>query len=859
MYLFKSFLVSVILLLVCVVAFPQKKSKKKDEPAPPKEEVKETRDKDATKSIDEVVKKCKKYDGLFTIYQDSTNGKIYILVNKNQLDKEYIQFTQVMDGPVDFYAMRGAYRPSKVFKISRYFDKIEFRLENTSYYFDPNNPISKAKDANINQPLIFSEKIVGTSSNKDQYLIEGEKLFVSESFVQVKPSPSPDDKPGQRFKLGSLTKDKSKVLGIKNYPQNTDVQVELVFEDPYPMNSGGIDVTDARSVNIKLHNSLIAMPENDYEVRYDDPRVGYFIDQITDLTSAKAAPYRDVIHRWHLKKKDPSAAVSEPVEPIVWWIENTTPKELRSYIRDGVLEWNRAFEKAGFKNAVVVKEQPDDADWDAGDIRYNVLRWTSSPRPPFGGYGPSFVNPRTGQILGADVMLEYVFVTRRMKYDEIYNTQALESEFESSADPHLCSVSLHLQHSILFGITAMEALELDKVEESKLIQQSVYYLVLHEVGHTLGLNHNMKSSNLHDPVAIQDVKLANEEGLTGSVMEYPAINFSPDPNKQGNYYTTIPGPYDDWAIQFGYAEFNKGEEEQKLKEILSRSTDPKLAFGNDADDMRSPGRGIDPKVMINDLTSDPVAYAEGRLKLVNSLYPKIKSKLSQPGETYQRLSMTYLILINECETSLDIISRQIGGVYVDRAVAGQQGAEKPFQPVGYQKQKDAMKKIAQYGFSPSALKAPTDLYNMLQMQRRGFNHYSSTEDPKIHNRILMIHKDLLNQLLHQNTLQRMIDSELYGNQYKLSEFMIDLTNSIFKDDLGKSVNSMRQNLQTEYVLYLSRIMVKSSTYQHVAQAMAFSELNRIKRMTQNVASPDASTKAHREYVDYLINEATVVK
>ncbi|HEX5168231.1 MAG TPA: zinc-dependent metalloprotease [Cyclobacteriaceae bacterium] len=851
-------IVCLILLTSSLHSFPQskKKSKSQDEVVPKKEEKKD----EPIKTLDDVVKKCKKFDGLFTVYQDSINGKIYLLVGANQLGKEFIHFSQVMDGPVDV-AMRGAYRSSKIFKISRFFDKIEFRLENTSYYFDSSNPISKAKEANINAPLIFSEKIVAVNKSKDQFLIDGEKLFVAESFEQVKPSPRPDDKPGQRFKLGNLTRDKSKIIGVKNYPKNTDVQVELVFDDPYPMNYGSIDITDPRSVNIRIYNSLIEVPENDYQPRFDDPRVGYFIDQITDLTSEKAAPYRDVIHRWHLKKKDPTAALSEPVEPIVWWIENTTPTELRPYIRDGVLQWNLAFEKAGFKNAIVVKEQPDTATWDAGDLRYNVLRWTSSPRPPFGGYGPSFVNPRTGQILGADVMLEYIFILNRIRADKLYNPSAEEDFNDLADDPFHCSLSLYLQQSLIFARTVIKALDLNEEQESKLIQQSIYYLVLHEVGHTLGLNHNMKSSTMLDPVSLQDEKIGLEKGLTGSVMEYPAINFSPDPQKQGLYYTTRPGPYDDWAIEFGYSMSGKNEAEQaqRLKELLNRSEEKILAFGNDADDMRSPGHGIDPNVMINDLSSDPVAYAVDRLKLINGIYPKLKTKFATPGDSYQALSYAYFTLINESETSLNVISRQIGGVYVDRGTVSQTGAGKPFQPVSYQKQKDAMQKLNQYGFSPAAFKAPNELYNMLQLQRRGFNHFSYTEDPKIHQRLLRIHQDLLNQLLHVNTLQRIIDSELYGNQYKLSEFMTDLTDAIFKDDLGKSVNSMRQNLQTEYIMYLTRIMSKNSAYQHVAKAEAFSELNRVKRMMTNAPSPDAATRAHREYLRYLIDEAVLVK
>ena len=150
------------------------------------------------------------------------------------------------------------------------------------------------------------------------------------------------------------------------------------------------------------------MPQNQYQPRFEDVRVGDFTTQVSDMTTPDdVTPYRDLIHRWNLVKKNPDQGISEPTEPIVWWIENTTPLEFRDAIKEGVLAWNRAFAHAGFHNAVQVKIQPDDAAWDAGDIRYNVLRWTSSPNPPFGGYGPSFVNPKTGQILGADIMLEY--------------------------------------------------------------------------------------------------------------------------------------------------------------------------------------------------------------------------------------------------------------------------------------------------------------------------------------------------------------------------------------------------------------------------------------------------------------------
>ena len=214
------------------------------------------------------------------------------------------------------------------------------------------------------------------------------------------------------------------------------------------------------------------MPDNDFSPRFDDPRVGYFTEQVTDLTSISVTPYRDLINRWYLVKQNPDAAMSDPVEPITFWIENTTPMELRETIRDAALAWNHAFEAAGFSNAIRVEVQPDDAEWDAGDIRYNVLRWTSSPNPPFGGYGPSFVNPRTGQIIGADIMLEFVFVTNRLFQDRVFETAALGLPDSTGSflghlggeDPHLCTLSHHLHTNTLAGLHSLRAMGADDYE-----------------------------------------------------------------------------------------------------------------------------------------------------------------------------------------------------------------------------------------------------------------------------------------------------------------------------------------------------------------------------------------------------------
>lgn len=849
----KLYLPILMLLVASIIGVPQhgvaQKKKSKDAPATPAPAP--AKESDKSKSIADLTKGSRSIPGLFQMYQDTVSGAVRMVVSESQLNKEFILFSHVMNGVVDAGAFKGAYRGSTIFTIRKYFDRIEFIEENTNMYFDPANPLSRAAGANVSRSVMLSEKIEAQDKGDKKYLIKCDALFLKETLGQIKPPRFPNAPPNA-FTLGNLDKDKTKIVSIKNYPENSDVLIEYVYSQDAPLNGGSGGVTDARNVSIQVQNSFIRMPENDFQPRMDDPRVGFFTTQTNNMTTPSAIPYRDFINRWHLKKKDPNAAVSEPVEPIVWWIENTTPLEFRETIREAVLRWNISFEKAGFKNAVVVNVQPDDADWDAGDIRYNVLRWTSSPNPPFGGYGPSFVNPRTGQILGADVMLEYVFFTNTVAAKKLYDFTSfgIESEVDPNVDPSkLCSFGHLMQENNLFGQAVLLADGAGDEEVDGLKKEAMMYLIMHEVGHTLGLNHNMKSSQLLSPAQLYDKDFIKGKALAGSVMDYPALNVTPDRSKQGQYHSVTVGPYDDWAIQFGYKNFSS---QSQMDELLAQSTRPELTFGNDADDMRSPGKAIDPRVNTGDMSNDQITYSIDRMNLVRDMMGKIKSKYTKTGQSYQELRQSYLALSGQYSGAATTISRFIGGVYVDRAMAGQPGATKPFTPVAYADQKRAMTALNKYVFAPDAFKAPNDLYNYLAMQRRGFNFFAAPEDPKMHAQVLAAQRNVLNHILHQNTMQRIVDSQLYGNTYSLSEFMTDLNNGIFAADLGGSVNSFRQNLQVEYVNMLIGISA-SKNHMHTAKSMAIYLLKDTRGKLGSAG--DLSTRAHREHLRTLITNA----
>ena len=858
-------------------AFAQKK-KKKELAA---DSLKKAMAKPAKSTINDKIKSSKKIDGLFSMYRDTVTGSLQMYIKKDQLGKNYIYQSFSMGGPTTLFLNQNMIRTTWLFYIQKSDDKIELLQKNTNFYYDKANPVSKSADVDVSDAVFYSDKVAAQDSLG--YLIAVDGLFLGDKLDPVKPVFPPTLPPGAVFNLGNLNTSKSKYQKIRSFPGNTDVVVELAYDNPVPLNGGGKDITDARYVRVKMQHSFLEVPKNDFRARRDDPRVGYFGSEVDNLTSLSPAPYKDFISRWNLKKKDPSAALSEPVEPIVFWIENTTPLEYRPIIKEAGEKWNEAFEKAGFKNAVVMKEMPDTASWDPADIAYNVIRWVSSAYPSYGAIGPSFYNPLTGQILGADITVEWRSGAGTIITDDLYNggNSALKLPWENPIEAaslksgqghsfdknHMASCTLAQELSMQYqtGLTAIEALDADVPEAKRaetvreMHKQFLYYLIMHEMGHTLGLNHNMKASQMLTPAQMNDVALTRKIGLQGSVMDYPAINVSSDRSKQGDYYTTKAGPYDLWAIEYGYTPFSESEEEAGLNKILSRSTDPQLAFGNDADDMRSPGGGIDPRVNVNDQTNDMVAYGEDRFKLINTMMPKLKSRFSRTGQSYQELRLRYQQLNGQRASIAAAISRFVGGVYVDRSFVGQKTTVAPFTPVPVAYQKKAMALLGKYVFAPNAFDADIPLFPYLQIQRRGFGFFGSNEDFKPQNTFMSIQLSTLAQILHPNTLTRINNSGLYGNTYSVASVMNDLANDIFAADLKSNVNLFRQNLQTEFIKASASIVSSPGGYDNASKAAALSTLKKVKTQLGGAVSTNEQTKAHRTNLTFLIDKALAVK
>lgn len=802
------------------------------------------------------------YEGFVDIFRDKDDGTGLVILEESDLNKPFLYIASTVDGVVAAGAFRGQYRQARLIEFRRYFNRIDVVAKSNSFYFDPQNAISRAATANTSESVLVSLEI--SKEEEGKIAISLQDLVKNESLHRIAPMPPSDPKQAEdMFSLGSFSAEKSRITNITNFPQNTHIVVDYVFENGTPKNWGGAEIADQRYTTLSVQHAFVKVQDNDFTPRRDDPRVGYFGQQVDDLTSYETTNYRDVINKWNLVKKNPDAAVSDPVSPILWWIENTTPVEWRETIKNATLAWNTSFEKAGFSNAVQVKVQPDDATWSADDVRYNVLRWTSSPNPPFGGYGPSVAHPVTGEIIAADIMLEYSFLqgrwlAKKMLTDGFSSlAQALPANGNHAHSMNYCSLGHELTMGKQFAQYAGMANGMGDIEKDRLLRQSMHYLILHEVGHTLGLNHNMMATQMHGPKEAHDINIT-QGILAGSVMDYPSVNYAPVGMEQGDFYSEKPGPYDDWVIEYGYstALSDADAEQARLTKILNRSTEPHLAFGNDADDMRAPGRHVDPRINIFDMSSDAVEYAADRFELVNHSAAKLKDKLLVDGRSHNDLVVGVNILFREFGSQASVISRYVGGVYLNRAMVGQEGYTQPLTPVPADYQKKAMNTLNKYFFAPDAISSLEPLYAYLQRQRRGFSGWARDESPRIHAMLLATQKRVLDHLMHPNVTMRITDTALFGNEYTLDKMMQDLTNGMFNADIKGSVNTYRQQLQVEYVerLIAASGLESSSSYDTITQATATSELKRIAKMVDNSRGDNAS-KIHKGYLEGRIGRA----
>ena len=739
-------------------------------------------------------------DGFLKIYTDEDHINYYLKLDNNDLDKQFLYFAYIMNAPQESTLTGGLPSDGKVLEFRRFQkDSISLYQINTSYINGDDNNIGRSTITNITEAFI--EKFKPIARSKDSVLISINKFLMSEKIEAISYVPS-EYQEYISVDYGRPDPSKTFINNILNNKTNTAVEVTFGYVNKTP-NSEAYSVsavTDPRYLSITGRHIFIKMPDDKFEPRVNDHRVGYFVNKSTDLTSYENFPNFALINKWRLIKKDPEAQLSEPLEPIVFWVENTTPEEIIPAVVAGIENWNIAFEEAGFKNAIVAKIQPKDAEWDAADYDYNVIRWSSEPDGNLLGIGPSVTNPLTGEIISADVVNKLLAVKIGYNYRKLY----------------------------------------DYTEDNDPLMQYITNLTLHEVGHTLGLRHNFRGSYKYSPTEIHNKELTGNT-IMNSVMDYDPINVAPKGTKQGIFFSTVPGEYDKWAIKFGYT---PGLTDEDRRLMLLDSVKPELSFGTDDEAMSYPGNNIDPRTKRYDMSNDPITYATDIINIVDEKINELP-EIFADEESFNNYTNAFFRFFRTKGRFLETVAQQIGGVYVNKISSVQNDAT-VLEPVPYSKQKQAMALLSEKVFANGSMNYDSKILANL-MYERGTKSSSGNNDPDFHALVLSSQSNILRNILHPKVMKRLVNSSLYGNTYMPAEVLYDLNEAIFVS--RETPDTFKRNLQATYVDLLIDGF-NNGNYDNVSKAEIFQAINEI----HSFARKNKMRSSHYELIFFKLEQ-----
>lgn len=756
------------------------------------------------KPFADVVKDAKTISGLFTVYR--TDDNVYLEIGPEQFDRTYYLALTLSSGLGErgFYASQmGGVAPIAFHREGK---TVQLVRRNTRFTARVGTPIERAVARS------FSDSIVGTASLAAQPHPDRKSLLVDLGSLLLTDLPMLAYDLETIFRIPYRFESKGSAFGaIAGFPKNVEIDTvaryaterppvpPLPMPGPPPTPPPPRNLADVRSMQLRLHYSLAEPPPPGYRPRLADDRVGHFFEDQEDFSQdVTHAPTRRFIDRWRLEKQDPSAALSPPKQPIVFWLENTIPEKYRAAVRDGALVWNRAFERIGFKDAIQVKQQPDDADWDPGDVRYSTIRWFVTTDAVF-AIGPSNADPLTGEIYDADIGFAES-MTRFIRREINEEVKPLGSAGEPrpplfsgwGARPGAaCDLAEGLVAQAAFGydLLLVRGMEPEGPEADEFVRQFLASITAHEVGHTLGLRHNFHASTIHPLQALQDRALTGREGITGSVMDYIPVNLALDRKAQGDYFQTALGPYDYWAIEYAYkpiAAASPEDELPELRKIAARSSEPLLAYGTDEDAgfSRDPW-DMDPLVNRWDLGDDPLSFYRQRLQLSREVWSNLEARLEKPGEGYQVLRRSFDGALGQAGLALALTAKYIGGVEHPRDHVGDPNGRLPFQPVGRARQQQALDLLRENLFSPRAFSFSPRLLNKLSPERfpdwRDFPSMMRRKDYPVHARVLDLQRFVLARLYHPVVLERILDSEVKdADPFRISALFDGLQSAIWR-------------------------------------------------------------------------------
>ena len=813
-----------------------------------------------------VIEDSKSYQGLYRLYQKKEN--LYCEIQPNQLNKPFLCMLSISRGIGSGRILSGMTMDEWLLEWRRVGDRVHLVRKNVRFRAKKGTPIGHAVDYGYSDSVLFALKLESIHPQRRSLLVNITPVFISDL-----PPLSSSIGGGARFDKGRSTWE-----SIKVFPKNVELRVAAVYS------AGGSRETipDSRGIQVGIHYSLAALPSNNYQPRLADDRVGHFMTTVKDYSlQTSEEPYIRYVNRWHLEKADKKAKLSPPMEPIIFYIEKTVPHKLRPYVRQGILEWNKAFENAGFIDAIEARIQQDHEDWDPEDARYNTIRWIVGASFAI---GPSRVNPLTGQILDADILVGESWIRYwQREYTTFF--EELEYEREHPIDHSSrfnCQMANGLARQMGFMASVLQARGImDDGGEipDEFIGQALKALIMHEVGHTLGLRHNFKASTVY---SLKEIQGRKGKPLVGSVMEYDAVNIAPEGKKQGDYYTSTLGPWDHWVIEYAYKPVDGGSPEGELKElgkIASRAPESDLRYGTDGDASMYQYRDLDPLVNRWDMGADPLNFAKNQREIVSELWDKISDKVTKEGMGYQRVRRAFRSLLSEYSSSMFLATRFIGGQYHHRDHRGDENARLPYVPVSAKKQREALKFIKEYALSDEAFNFSPELLNSLAITRWsdwGSSSNNSTRlDYPIHDVILRNQSQIIGRLLHPNILARVQDTELKFSDddvFTLPELFTGITEAVWVDlDANAAakqwtnseayISGFRRGLQREHLKQLIKLVLAADNgTPEDARSLARLHLSQINSRIQDVLQKskpqlDDYTVAHLEESQVRVGKA----
>ncbi len=859
--------------------------------------------KDEMEPFNEVTKDTEKLEGLFTLYRQKQKNKIYLEIKPEQLNKNYLATSTLESGIGERGIYSGMPLQDFLFYFKRVDNNLNFIVRNVNFRAREGDPQVRSLARSFSDSVLYTIPIKSINTERKTLLIDLGDLLLT-------------DLAGLSLSLGIPGNTDQSYFGTaKVFPENLEIESVLNFVSGSGARDNAVQnfesLADSRGFTLRVHYSLSQLPQNNYHPRLADERIGYFITAYQDLSQDDHGdPFVRYINRWNLEKQDPTAAISPPKKPIVFWIDNAVPYEYRDAIKEGVLMWNKAFLQAGFKDAVEVRQMPDNADWDPADIRYNTIRWINTI-DGFFARGSSRVNPLTGEILDASILVDGSFV-RVLKNDyrqlvqpnqiktptslstlmqsDMLCANGLPTKANSNSQPQqsqgllrnlsklagendLC-YGMEAANQFVLGSMAIALLQDTAPTQDQLkeyIHEQLRLIIAHEVGHTLGLRHNFRGSTLLAPEEMNNKAITSTKGLTTSVMDYIPPNIAPQGTTQGDYFPSMVGPYDDWAIQYGYTAIQATTplgEKPVLEKIAAKSEQPELSYSTDEDRY-----DLDPTSNAWDNSNNVLVYSQWQLDNSRVMWDRLNKRYPIKGESYSDLSNRFSTVLGNYFQNIFYTTKYIGGQSFYRLGDSETSSSNrqhrlPFQPVPVEQQRLALQTLQKYVFAEDALNFSPELLNKLAPSR--WYHWGSSPqvgrlDYPIHDLVLFLQSAVLLDLLSSDRLSRLKDIELKSQPEKsltLPELFDTLQNGIWTEVLkpkSKSlkISSLRRGLQRQYLTILTAMVLRKEQVPEDARTLAWYKLRQLRDKLGAVSSDDEYTKAHlletRDRIEKTLN------